>query len=206
MLSRKNKIILLYFFFVHLTKAQNTDLTILKNMNSGTYPRWDKTMLYTSASVYGILPISFGTALAQGYYKNDRVLIRNGYRGAANLLLAGGMTTTLKYIINRTRPFTAYPAEIVQRDKSVGPYSFPSGHTTLAFASATNLSLTYKKWFITVPAYAYASLVGYSRMRLGVHYPSDVLAGALIGIGSGFLVWKLDEIWLAKKKSKAKVE
>jgi undecaprenyl-diphosphatase len=206
MVSVKNKCVLILCFFVQLIIGQNTDLRILKTINRGAYPHWDNAMLLTSASVYGIMPISFGTALAEGYYKNDKVLIRNGYRGVANLFIAGGITTTLKYFVNRTRPFKAYPADIVQRDKGVGPYSFPSGHTTFAFASATNLCLTYKKWYITVPAYVYASMVGYSRMRLGVHYPSDVLVGAIIGIGSGLFVWKMDEIWLKKKKSKVIIE
>ncbi|MEI8136921.1 MAG: phosphatase PAP2 family protein, partial [Bacteroidota bacterium] len=44
-----------------------------------------------------------------------------------------------------------------------------------------------------VPAYAYAGFVGYSRIRLGMHYGSDVLGGMIIGIGSGLLTWKLDK-------------
>jgi membrane-associated phospholipid phosphatase len=50
-----------------------------------------------------------------------------------------------------------------------------------AFALATSLSLSYPKCYIIVPSFAWASSVGYSRMDLGVHYPSDVLAGAIVG-------------------------
>jgi membrane-associated phospholipid phosphatase len=103
----------------------------------------------------------------------------------------------LKVIVKRDRPFVTYPNDIIQRTK-VSSFSFPSGHTTSAFATATALSLSTKKWQVIVPSYLYAGFVGYSRMRLGVHYPSDVLAGALIGTATGFLVWKIDK-WIRKK-------
>ncbi len=45
-----------------------------------------------------------------------------------------------------------------------------------------------------MPAYAYAATVGYSRMYLGVHYPSDVLGGALVGAGSSLLTWELQRL------------
>ncbi|MEI6020011.1 MAG: phosphatase PAP2 family protein [Bacteroidota bacterium] len=196
----KNTVIFCLFMMASKYNAQKIDLHILTSINSGTYKTWDKLMLGTSQSVYGLMPLSFASSMASAYYQHDEKQIRNAWRSGANLLLAGGITTGLKYVVNRPRPFITYPNDIKQRDKGVGPYSFPSGHTTFAFAMATNLSLSYKKWYITVPAYAYASLVGYSRMRLGVHYPSDVLCGALIGIGSGFLVWRLDEWFLAKHK------
>jgi membrane-associated phospholipid phosphatase len=52
--------------------------------------------------------------------------------------------------------------------------SFPSQHTSFAFATATALSLQYRKWWVVVPAYTWAAMVGYSRLYLGQHYPSDV--------------------------------
>jgi membrane-associated phospholipid phosphatase len=57
----------------------------------------------------------------------------------------------------------------------------------MAFATATSLSLVCPKWYVILPSFTYASLMGYSRMYLGVHYPSDVLIGALIGSGSAYL-------------------
>ena len=62
-------------------------------------------------------------------------------------------------------------------------YSFPSGHTATAFALATSLSITYPKWYVIAPSALWACSVGVSRMNEGVHYPSDVLAGAVIGAG-----------------------
>jgi membrane-associated phospholipid phosphatase len=57
----------------------------------------------------------------------------------------------------------------------------------MAFAAATTISLQYPKWYVIAPAFIYASGVGYSRMYLGVHYPTDVLAGAVLGAGSSFV-------------------
>src|SRR5690606_16926546 len=97
----------------------------------------------------------------------------------------------------RPRPFVKYPIDIIKRDHA-GKYSFPSGHTSSAFATATILSLSYKKWYVTGPSFLYAGLVGYSRMRLGVHYPTDVLGGLIIGVGAGLLTWKLDQVFFNK--------
>ena len=77
----------------------------------------------------------------------------------------------------------------------------PSGHTSTAFATATSLSLAYPKWYVVAPSFIWAGTIGYSRMHLGVHYPSDVVVGALVGSGSAFLCYKANQ-WINKKRKK----
>jgi len=60
-------------------------------------------------------------------------------------------------------------------------YSFPSGHATVSFACAAVLALAVPR--LRVPLYALAALIAFSRVYVGVHYPFDVLGGALLGVG-----------------------
>ena len=106
-------------------------------------------------------------------------------------------THIVKIAINRKRPVEKDPnfTTVV----AAGSRSFPSGHTSEAFSMATSVSLSFPKWYVAVPAYSFASLVGYSRMYLGVHYPSDVIAGAILGTASAYGMHKANQ-WLQRKK------
>lgn len=115
------------------------------------------------------------------------------------LVINTAITQGLKYAINRDRPYAKYPALINPYQIDNDP-SFPSGHTSTAFATAASLSINFKKWYVVVPAYAWAASVGYSRLYLGQHYPTDVLAGAAIGVGSAYLSNWLNKKYFAKQK------
>ncbi len=180
----------------HSFQAQTLDLKLLKSLNQTEHPQWDKAMELTSLSVYPTLVIAPSALLIKGYINDDKVMIRNGFKTGAAIILNIAVTTGLKYTFNRKRPFVQYPQDVIKRTE-VGPYSFPSGHTSSAFATATALTLATKKWYVAVPSYVYACGVGYSRMRLGVHFPSDVLGGMLVGIGSSLLTWQIDK-WIQK--------
>ena len=69
--------------------------------------------------------------------------------------------------------------------------SFPSGHTSMAFCTATSLSLLYPYWYVVVPSMLWATSVGFSRLYLGVHYPTDVLTGALLGAGVAWVAYNV---------------
>lgn len=185
------KIILLFLFYK--AGAQTIDLRLLKTLNGKDMPTWDAGMRGVSFAPYVVMPTAILGTWTHGYLTGDKVMMRNGYKSAIAVGFAMVTTTGLKFVVNRTRPYKDYPTDIKIRTKEPGPFSFPSGHTTSAFATATALSLSYKKWYVTVPSYIYAGFVGYSRMRLGVHYPSNVLGGIFIGVGSGFLTWWVDK-------------
>lgn len=108
-----------------------------------------------------------------------------GERDTATLLSSALAKTAwtslaLKNLISRPRPGlnmddVHYVGDYVVKDDE----SFPSGHTALAFAAATVLSDQYPQY--TPYLYTYATLIGVSRIYVGAHYPTDVLAGALLG-------------------------
>jgi len=178
--------------------SQNLDIKILRAINSPEeLPSDDFFRFISNSAPYIMFAVPAGMATA-GYIKHDKTLIRNGYTGLAAIAINGGVILILKYSVNRDRPFVTYP-DITQKSKAGSP-SFPSGHTSSAFATATSVSLAYPKWYIIAPSYAWAGTVGYSRMHLGVHYPSDVLAGALIGSGCAYLTYKVNQKLLKKNK------
>jgi len=172
--------------------AQDLDLRILNSIN-GQPSNSDAAWKNISSSVSVLAIAAPVTVIATGLAKHDKELTWKGVRMAGALVLTEGAVTVLKYTIKRQRPFDAYPAIIYGKAEGSDP-SFPSGHTSVAFATATSLSLAFPKWYVIVPSFGYATAVGYSRLHLGVHYPSDVFAGAVIGAGSSFLALKLQKL------------
>jgi len=90
----------------------------------------------------------------------------------------------LKSRIRRMRPFERM-MDIRSLIKPPDKFSFPSGHTAASFVVATIVSSFYP--YLTIPTYTNASLIGFSRVYNGVHYPGDVVAGAMLGLLSGQL-------------------
>jgi len=95
----------------------------------------------------------------------------------------------LKEIFMTPRPFTANTEYLPLVDAS--GYSFPSGHTSSSFASAVMIFLHNKR--AGAAALAYAALVAFSRLYTYVHFPSDVIAGALLGTACAVLVFMTAE-------------
>ncbi len=95
----------------------------------------------------------------------------------------------IKNLVQRARPFLASEAllPLVTRPTS---YSFPSGHTCSSFAAACTIWRMHGKKY-GIPAVILAALIGFSRMYVGVHYPTDVLCGMLIGIFGSWGVYAL---------------
>ena len=185
-----------------ITLAQNPDIELLKNINLNRNRSLDGVFnLMTNSAA----PISIGTPVilcGAGLIKHDSVLVRKSLNIGASIAVTGIISTIVKYSVNRRRPFETYP--FIEKESAGGSPSFPSGHTSQAFAFATSLSLNYPKWYVIVPSFLWAGAVGYSRMDLGVHYPSDVLAGALIGAGCAWLTFRVNHLLYDKPGTKSK--
>ncbi len=176
--------------------SQNVDIDLLKSINLNRNKSYDPTfrLITNSVTPFTIaFPVGF---IAIAIIKKDSVSKSNVILVCSTLLIEGVVSGSLKYGVNRPRPFTTYP--FIEKATSGGSPSFPSGHTSSAFALATSVSIACPKWYVITPSFLWASAVGYSRMDLGVHYPSDVLAGAIVGSGSAYLAYKING-WLTGK-------
>ena len=99
--------------------------------------------------------------------------------------------SVLKNLVKEARPFVTYPEIIpLVTHVSASSYAFPSGHASASFAAAP-LFFHYLPKKFGIPALILAFLVSFSRLYLGVHYPLDVLAGVVIGLGCAWLAVKM---------------
>ncbi len=194
--SFKCLIIFLFSFFLIGLQAQNADYQILKSISNYRSPADDGFNHFISnTAAY----ISVGTPILMygiGLIEHDKDLQNKSLEIGVTVAATIVETYALKYIIKRPRPYITYPD--LSHLATEGTPSFPSGHTSAAFALATSASLNYPKWYVIVPSFAWAGLTGYSRMYLGVHYPTDVLAGAALGAGTAWLGWKVNKLWQKK--------
>lgn len=154
------------------------DLFLLRELNDRYNPPADAINRVLSEDALVIAtPMLGALALGKGQYRVPIRLIEAQ-------VVAYGMSEGLKLAFQRPRPFMTYDDVRTPNGKE-STYSLPSTHATLAFAGAAILSDAHPAW--TWPAYGWATLVSLSRIYNGVHYPSDVLAGALVGLGAARL-------------------
>ena len=148
---------------------------------------------YTHLGDVGLLWIAL--SLAMLFYKPTR---KAGALALCAMVLGMLATNfTIKPLVERPRPWLDWP--ITPLVKEMDPNSFPSGHTCAAFAAAM-------AWLRTLPGrgerilvVALAVLMGLSRLYVGVHYPSDVLVGALVGALCAWVAWKAFQVYDGRK-------
>ena len=125
----------------------------------------------------------------------------------AGLLMATLLGNSLiKPLVQRTRPYDVAPgfALLVAPENS---FSFPSGHTITAFAAATAIAFAGPRW-LGWSAFALAAIIGFSRLYLYVHFPTDVLVGAVLGSGCGWGAAQLAQLgkrWIERKGDKRRL-
>ncbi len=159
---------------------ENRDHRVMRRMNNWRAPRWIRFWMLTATRMGdGWLWYSLGALLVA--FGGSRGYVAFGAAGAAAIL---GILVfkALKKLSHRPRPCEYQPhcwAKVLPPDK----FSFPSGHTMTAFSIALVVSFFYPS--LEGPLYFLAISIGVSRIVLGMHFLSDVLAGAIIGSALG---------------------
>ena len=129
-------------------------------------------------------PLLSGVFLLHGWTAEDPQSMTVSWDLIESFGYASAISEALKFSLGRRRPYqTDDPFEFRPGSTSG---SFPSGHTTAAFAAAATLAENYPVWQVAVPAYGAAAAVGFSRLYANKHWGSDVLGGAFVGTGLSY--------------------
>jgi membrane-associated phospholipid phosphatase len=162
----------------HVLRA--LDMGLLRLLRTrGHGPRAERAVLaYTAAGEHGL--IWHCMALA-GLLVDIRRSRRAYLHAMRTVLVAYGANTAIKQAFRRARPVLE---ELPWLAPTITGHSYPSAHSTMAFAAAGTLS----RALPAPPLYLAATAMALSRPYVGVHYPTDVLAGAVLGVAMGRLV------------------
>ena len=155
----------------------------------------------------GLYPvILIGSAYILGFALHSNHLKTMALFTTKSLVISASTTLIIKSIAERDRPFQHTPPNplfwngpIFKLDHN----SFPSGHTTVAFATASGIAMAYPKpIIIPILAYSFAAVTAYGRVNGNWHWGSDVLMGAAIGYFTSKLIYTHDNWSKALKKTK----
>lgn len=163
---------------------QERDLAVFRSVADRHWPGADPLLPKLSRSAnHGLL--WFGAAAGIAALGSSARSRRAALRGVASLAVASAAINTVgKGAVRRERPIADLVPVVRQLKRQPITTSFPSGHAASAAAFATGVALESKGWGAVVAPVAVA--VAASRVYTGVHYPSDVLAGAALGVGAAF--------------------
>jgi membrane-associated phospholipid phosphatase len=186
----------IFFIFLALSGvnalAQTLETKWLHSINNQSSLKGSSKFI-SNSTAFVVVGVPFAL-LAEAYIDKNESGAEKGWYVASSVALSGITALVMKGCIKRDRPYATYPGYIVPETVESNS-SFPSFHTSVAFSLATSLSISHPKWYVIAPSMLWATSVAYSRMNLGVHYPSDVAAGAVLGAGSAWLTYKMNQ-WL----------
>jgi membrane-associated phospholipid phosphatase len=175
----------LFFALSRFFKAlQEIDLSVLEAINHNGIRSLDHFFIFITSIATVVTYAVPVILLLYSIIKKRFLLQRKSVMLISSLIVTSAVIDSLKHIVDRTRPFITDPS--IHNLVTVSTSSFPSGHTGEVFALATVMTLFFgkQKWIVLI-TWLWAFLVAYTRMVLGVHYPSDVMASMIIGIGIG---------------------
>jgi undecaprenyl-diphosphatase len=165
------------------------DFSLYKTLNGFAFHHdsWEDVARFLES----IAPLFFVVLLAALFLARGKWRSRNARHGVVAAGLSAGvalmLAKVLSDVIARQRPFVDHPHSAHLFIKHAADYGFPSDHASGAFAIAVALLLRHRPAGLVALAMAVAISIG--RVMVGVHYPSDVAAGALLGTACALLFW-----------------
>lgn len=175
-------------------RISDYDITILRWVHHNRIESFDNILNSVSFATTFVSITLLITILLISLKKKSVELRHKFFKILTVFILSAIVSLSLKYFIFRERPFSSYPD--IEKLSEAGNSSFPSGHTTEAFAMAFAFSIFFPQRKYILPVFIWALVVAYSRMALGVHYPTDVLSGLLIGACIGWSVSQFTKKYL----------
>ncbi|TSC84421.1 MAG: PA-phosphatase-like phosphoesterase [Parcubacteria group bacterium Gr01-1014_17] len=164
------------------------DASLFHTLNNlaGQSPVFDAAIIFLAKYFpYAVVLAFLALLFYSGYAKREK--IRIFWVTMFSVAIARyGITELIRFFYYRPRPFVAYEIQPLFAEHS---WSFPSGHAAFFFALATSLYFYNKKW--SACFFLAAILISISRIIAGVHYPSDILGGAFVGIAIAYVVCRI---------------
>ncbi len=199
-------IFFLQFFltvFTHFFKVlQQADIHLLQFINLHRITFLDPFFIFMT-NVATVITYSIPIILLiYAYSKHRFILQRKSWLILITLTINSVIVVIIKNVVNRPRPFITYP--FLHNLVPAQTPSFPSGHAAEVFMLAISLSLLFpkQKWGIAFSC-VWAFLIAYSRMDLGVHYPSDILGSIIVtGIVAFAFINLMIHLGFLQKKTK----
>ena len=165
------------------------DFTLYKLLNGFAFHHdgWEDVARFLES----VAPLLFAALLAVLFLARGKWRSRNARHGVVAAALSAGLALTLAKVISdlvaRPRPFVEHPHAAHLFIKHAADYGFPSDHASGAFAIAVALLLRHRRAGLL--ALVMASLIGVGRVMIGVHYPTDILGGAVLGTLCALVFW-----------------
>ena len=179
-----------------IDQLNTLDTHLFLKLNGWHSPFWDRIMWFISGKIEWLPFYILLIILLIYLFKKQSIFIVIG--AIIAVILADQLAVhAFKEVIGRLRP--SHDPEIsdmvhIIHDYRGGLYGFVSNHAANTFSLATYLSLIVRKRYFTIILFAWALLVSYSRIYLGVHYPGDIIGGAVLGLFIGWGIYTIYRI------------
>jgi len=172
----------------------DTQLFYLLNNLAGQSPLFDDAIVFLAEDFKYVLVALFAVFIIFSQYSNLKKLQIIFVTALSSGIAYFGITKLFRFLYHRPRPFLDHTVnQLLANDN----WSFPSGHAAFFFAVATAVYLYDKKWGIVF--FAATILMTLSRVSAGIHYPSDIVGGAIIGIIIAYIIFRISSPEDAKR-------